>query len=163
MLETQRCAACKRPLSRYNPDPLCSSCLHAARYGPDGAETPADSTGLTPVWLWDSPPMRRALAGLDLAAMMVIFRAATGLSQLELAQLLGWSQSTVSLIEKGQRDTLFDIRELLRFARVVVMPREALLPAILGRPEAAAVRQGRRDAPGSAATGHTGPPGSCAP
>jgi transcriptional regulator with XRE-family HTH domain len=37
---------------------------------------------------------------------MVIFRAATGLSQLELAQLLGWSQSTVSLIEKGQRDTL---------------------------------------------------------
>ena len=38
MPETQRCAACKRPLSRYNPDPLCSSCLRAARYGPDGAE-----------------------------------------------------------------------------------------------------------------------------
>ena len=140
MLETQRCAACKRPLSRHNPDPRRSPCLHAARYGPDGAETPADSTGLTPVWLWDSPPMRRALAGLDLAAMMVIFRAATGLSQLELAQLLGWSLSTASLIEKGQRDTLFDIRELLRFARVFC-----------------------RDAPGSAATGHTGPPGSCAP
>ncbi len=42
MPETQRCAACKRPLSRYNPDPLCSSCLRAARYGPDGAEAPAD-------------------------------------------------------------------------------------------------------------------------
>ena len=137
MPETQPCAACKRPLSRYNPDMLCSSCLRAARYGTDGAETPADGGGLTPVWLWDSPPMRRALAGLDLAAMMVIFRAATGLSQLELAQLLGWSQSTVSLIEKGQRDTLFDIRELLRFARTVVMPGEALLPAILGRPDAA--------------------------
>jgi transcriptional regulator with XRE-family HTH domain len=136
MPETQRCAACKRPLSRYNPDPLCSSCLRAARYGPDGAETPADGGGLTPVWLWDSPPMRRALAGLDLAAMMVIFRAATGLSQLELAQLLGWSQSTVSLIEKGQRDTLYDIRELRRFADAVIMPREALLPVIVGQPDA---------------------------
>jgi len=132
MPETQRCAACKRPLSRYNPDPLCSSCLRAARYGSDDAETTADGGGLTPVWLWDSPPMRRALSRPDPGAMLVIFRAATGLSQLELGDIMGWSQSTVSLIEKGRRETLFDIRELRRFADLFVIPWEALFPLMLG-------------------------------
>ncbi len=101
MPEAQRCVGCKRPLSRYNPDPLCASCLHAARHRPDGADTPVESGGLAPVWLWDSPPMRRALSRPDPGAMLVIFRAATGLSQFELADIMDWSQSTVSLIERA--------------------------------------------------------------
>jgi DNA-binding XRE family transcriptional regulator len=81
--------------------------------------------------------MRRALARVDVGAMVAIFRAATGLSQLALANVVeGWSQSTVSLIERGRRDTLYDIRELLRFADMVDMPREALLPVVLGQPNA---------------------------
>lgn len=122
------CPACRvSRLSRYNPDPLCAACVSAVR-----------TAGLAaPAWLWDSAPMRQALARTDVGAVVAILRAATGLSQLELANLVeGWSQSTVSLIERGRRDTLYDIRELLRFADAVDMPREALLPVVLGQPDA---------------------------
>src|SRR5262249_23352864 len=67
---------------------------------------------------------------------MVIFRASSGLSQQDLADIMDWSQSKVCLIEKGQRDTLFDIRELLKFADMVDMPRQALAPLFLGDPDA---------------------------
>ncbi|GLY90545.1 helix-turn-helix domain-containing protein [Actinoallomurus iriomotensis] len=81
--------------------------------------------------------MRRALARLDVGAVVAIMRAATGLSQLDFANIVeGWFQSTVSLIERSRRDTLYDVRELLRFADAVGMPREALLPLILGDPDA---------------------------
>jgi hypothetical protein len=77
--------------------------------------------------------MRQALARLDVGAVVAILRRVTGLSQVDLANLVeGWSQSTVSLIENRRRDTLYDIRELLRFADAVDMPREALLPLVFG-------------------------------
>jgi transcriptional regulator with XRE-family HTH domain len=125
---TRICPACKATnLSRYNPDPLCSTCERAAR----------ETAGIAPAWLWDSKPMRQAWARLDPAAAVAILRAVAGLSQGELGNLVeGWSQSTVSLIESGQRDTLFDIRKLLAFADAVDMPREALLPVLLGREDA---------------------------
>jgi transcriptional regulator with XRE-family HTH domain len=72
-----------------------------------------------------------------MGAAVAILRDATGLSQLDLANLVdGWSQSTVSLIERGLRDNLYDVRELLRFADAVDMPRQTLLPLILGDPDA---------------------------
>ncbi len=78
--------------------------------------------------------MRAALARVDIPAVVAIFRAAAGLSQLELGNLVvGWSQSLVSLTERGLRDTRYDIRKLLAFADAVGMPRKALLPLILGR------------------------------
>ncbi|MGH3764328.1 MAG: helix-turn-helix transcriptional regulator [Pseudonocardiaceae bacterium] len=125
---TRICPACKATnLSRYNPDPLCAACERAAR----------ETAGIAPAWLWDSKPMRQAWARLDPAAAVAILRAVAGLSQGELGNLVdGWSQSTVSLIENGQRDTLFDIRKLLAFADAVDMPREALLPVLLGREDA---------------------------
>src|SRR3954452_7194970 len=122
------CPSCRvTRLSRYNPDPLCGPCLRAAR----------SAGSVAPVWLWDSEPMRRALARADVGAVVAILRGAAGLSQLDLAHLVqGWSQSTVSLIERGRRDTLYDVRELLRFTDAVAMPREALLPLILGEESA---------------------------
>lgn len=48
------CPACRATvLSQYNSDPLCAS-------------------------LWDSAPMRRALARVDLPAVVAIFRSAAG-------------------------------------------------------------------------------------
>ncbi|HEV2374929.1 MAG TPA: helix-turn-helix transcriptional regulator, partial [Streptosporangiaceae bacterium] len=85
---------------------------------------------MTPTWLWDSLPMRRALARLDPGAALAVFRTVCGLSQQDVAEIMGWSQSTVSLVESGQRDTLFDLRELLRFADMVEMPRAALAPVL---------------------------------
>jgi transcriptional regulator with XRE-family HTH domain len=132
MAQARLCPACRKTrLSRYNPDPLCGPCTRAARTIPALAERGA------PTWLWDSPPMRDALARVDLAAAVAVFRAAAGLSQHELADITGWSQSSLSLFERGHRDTLYDVRALLRFADTVDMPREALLPLILGHPDAA--------------------------
>jgi|SRR5450755_30770 transcriptional regulator with XRE-family HTH domain len=121
------CSACRTTrLSRFNTGTVCASCTRAAR----------DLGSMTPTWLWDSLPMRQALARLDLGAALAIFRAVSGLSQQDVADIMGWSQSTVSLIEKGQRETLFDIRELLRFADMVEMPRGALVPVLAGEPDA---------------------------
>jgi transcriptional regulator with XRE-family HTH domain len=124
------CPACRKTrLSRYNHDPLCAPCMRAARTVPPlGRGAPA--------WLWDSPPMRDALARVDLSAVVAVFRAASGLSQHQLADILGWAQSSLSLFESGQRQTLYDVRALLQFADAVDMPREALLPLVLGRADA---------------------------
>jgi transcriptional regulator with XRE-family HTH domain len=127
------CPACRHTLlSRYNKQPLCGPCTRAAKTAPhreDGYEAPA--------WLWDSSPWRDALARADLPAAVAVFRAASGLSQHQLAAITGWSQGTVSFFESGQRETLYDIREFLRFADAVDIPREALLPLVVGRADAA--------------------------
>ncbi|GAA4638280.1 hypothetical protein GCM10023196_095350 [Actinoallomurus vinaceus] len=127
MASTARvCPSCRiTVLSRYNAEPLCAACLRSVR----------DPGALVPTWMWDSPPMRRALARADLGAFLAILRGAAGLSQMDLAHLVeGWSQSTVSLIENGRRATLYDVRELLRVADAVDMPRQALLPLVFGDP-----------------------------
>ena len=112
MAQARLCPACRKTrLSRYNPESLCAPCVRAARTTPALAERGA------PTWLWDSPPMRDALARVDLAAAVAVFRAAAGLSQHELADITGWSQSSLSLFESGHRDTLYDVRALLRFRR----------------------------------------------
>ncbi|GLY78872.1 helix-turn-helix domain-containing protein [Actinoallomurus iriomotensis] len=118
------CPSCRLTvLSRYNADPVCASCLQATR----AAET------RVPVWVWDSAPIREALARGDLGAFLTLLRTGADLSQLDLAALVeGWSQSTVSLVERGKRDTLYDVRELLRVADALGVPREALLPLLLG-------------------------------
>ncbi|WP_067821377.1 helix-turn-helix domain-containing protein [Actinomadura kijaniata] len=83
--------------------------------------------------MWDSPLLRSALARQDMAAVLAILRGAIGLSQVDMGQLLGWSQSAVGRIEYGRRHTLNDIGEILRLCDVLGMPRKALLPLILGR------------------------------
>ncbi|MEV7908006.1 helix-turn-helix domain-containing protein [Streptomyces anulatus] len=93
-------------------------------------------TGVTPVWIWDSAPLRQALARADMAAVLTILRGAVGMSQMDFGELLGWSQSVVTKVERRKRDTLHDIREILRVADPLGMPRQALLPLIAGRPGA---------------------------
>jgi transcriptional regulator with XRE-family HTH domain len=66
---------------------------------------------------------------------VAIIRAAAGMTQLQFADLLGWSQATVWRIEASERKSLYDIRELLRFADAIGMPRGALIPLLLSSPE----------------------------
>jgi len=120
------CIACRETrLSRYNKDPVCSGCMRSFDAGI------AEENSFDLSWLWDSLPMRRALARADIPAAVMIFRMASGLSQQRLAEMLHMSQSAVGLIESGKRDTLYDIRNLLAFADSVKMPRTALLPLVL--------------------------------
>jgi hypothetical protein len=120
------CLACGGRLSQYNPDPLCSACTSASR----------SRNVAVPQWLWDSAPLRQALADLNLGAALAIVRSSAGLSQLELGALLGWDQSQVQRAEKGTRDSLYDIRKLLHVVDALDMPRTALAPLVLGTPEA---------------------------
>jgi transcriptional regulator with XRE-family HTH domain len=122
LVEKRTCRICRGLLSQYNPDPVGAGCARQI------ATTPS-----FPLWLWDSLPLRRAFAGLDLGAALTIIRTASGLSQLEFATLLGWSQSAVARAEAGQRDSLYDLRRLFEVVDTVDMPREALIPLLLGR------------------------------
>lgn len=139
--EQRICAGCRRTrLSRYNPDALCGPCMRAARTPPDTRRTGGSSDRWAPEWVWDSALFRDALARLDPGAALVIFRAAAGLSQLQLAQILGCSQTTVWRLEAGERKSLYDIRELLRFVDTIGMPRHALLPLVLGQSNSGALQ-----------------------
>jgi hypothetical protein len=89
-----------------------------------------------PVWLFDSPLLRRALAQVNLPAVAAIVRGACGLSQRDLAGVIGWSPAALSYYERGARDGLFDIRTALQFADAVGMPRVALLPLVFADPDA---------------------------
>ena len=121
-MEKRICRVCRGSLSRYNPESICAACARQITTTPP-----------FPVWLWDSVPLRRAFAELDLGAVLAIIRKASGLSQLDFATLLGWSQSAVARAETGQRDTLYDLRRLFEVVDAVGMPREALIPLLLGR------------------------------
>jgi hypothetical protein len=127
------CGACNTTwLSGYNPGTVCASCeraLFAARELSDPGGR-SDLAG----WVWETGPMRRALARLDFPAVLVIYRSAARLSRRELAELTGVSHSVIWYWEVGRRQGIYDIRQLLHFADAVQMPREALLPVILGQP-----------------------------
>jgi Helix-turn-helix domain len=130
---TRVCGACiKTRLSGYNPGTVCAPCqraLFAARELSD----PDGRSGLAG-WVWETEPMRRALARLDFPAAPVIYRSAARLSRRELADLIGVSHSVIWYWESGRRQGIYDIRQVLQFADAVQMPREALLPVILGQP-----------------------------
>jgi transcriptional regulator with XRE-family HTH domain len=85
--------------------------------------------------------MRRMLAGLSLGAAMETFRLTAGMSQAEAGNVIGWSKAVIGLIEAGKRDTIYDIRNLLRVADAFEVPREMLLPVILGHPAVFADRR----------------------
>lgn len=132
-LTTRICGACSTTrLSGYNPGTVCGPCQRALREqqaaaDPDGRDDPA-------AWVWDTVLMRNALARLDFPAMLVIYRSTTRLSRRELGERTGLSESTIWYYEAGQRQGIYDIRQLLQFADSVRMPRPALLPVILGQP-----------------------------
>jgi transcriptional regulator with XRE-family HTH domain len=119
------CPACRTGLLARRGDPLCQSCMKASR----------EMTSRL-LWLFDSPLLRKALAEVNLPAVPAIVRAACGLSQRDLAAMVGWSGSVLSYYERGQRDGMFDIRTVLQFADAVGMPRAALLPLVFADPNA---------------------------
>ena len=138
MGEAGTCPACRAPRLPGRASPLCAACTHAAR-----------QTVPRPLWLFDSPLLRSALAQVNLPAVPAIIRAASGLSQSDLAAIAGWSRGALGLYEHGQRGAVFDIRVLLQFADAVDMPRETLLPLLLGDADAALVADGVVDETGA--------------
>jgi hypothetical protein len=132
---TRVCGFCRKTLlSGYNPGDFCTPCqwaLFDRQYlaDPDARDDMA-------AWVWDTGPMRDALARLDFPAVLVIYRSAAGLSRRELGERTGLSESVIWYWEAGRRQGIYDIRQLLQFADSLRMPRPALLPVILGQPDA---------------------------
>jgi transcriptional regulator with XRE-family HTH domain len=120
------CRGCGAILSRYNPDAVCARCV----------KNRVSVSERVPSWLWDSPALRNALAELDLGGALFIIRKAAGLSQLELAAMLGWASSTVGRVETGELETLCNIKKLLTVTDALDVPRVALTPILLGVPDA---------------------------
>ena len=119
------CPACRMGMLARRGDPLCPTCAKAAR-----------EMSSRPLWVFDSLLLREALAQVNLAAVPAIVRAACGLSQRDLAAIVGWSPAALSYYERGVRDGMFDIRTALQFADAVGMPRAALLPLVFADPGA---------------------------
>jgi transcriptional regulator with XRE-family HTH domain len=119
------CPACRTEVLARRGDPLCPDCLKGSREMPS-----------RPLWLFDSTLLRQALAQVNLPSVPAIVRAACGLSQRDLAAIVGWSPATLSYYERGQRDGMFDIRTALQFADAVGMPRGALLPLVFADADA---------------------------
>jgi hypothetical protein len=120
MAEAGVCPACRTARLAVRA-PLCPGCTQGAR-----------QTVSRPLWLFDSQLLRTALAQVNLGAVPAIVRAASGLSQSDLAAIVGWGRGALGLYERGQRGAVFDVRLVLQFADAVDMPREALLPLVLG-------------------------------
>ncbi|NED58305.1 helix-turn-helix domain-containing protein, partial [Micromonospora aurantiaca] len=125
MPDQKLCPGCRKTLlSRYNPEPVCGICRRATE----------DHSISRPVWIWDTGPIRKALAEVNLGGVLALLRSSAGLTQQEMADLVpGWTKSRVTRIESGDRGTLYDVRELLAWADAICMPREALLPLVLGQ------------------------------
>jgi transcriptional regulator with XRE-family HTH domain len=119
MATVRACPACSTGFVARRGDALCPTCVKAAR------EIPPQ-----PSWLFDSPLLREALAEVNLSAVPAIVRAACGVSQKDLAAMIGWSEAVLSSYTHGIRDGIYDVRAVLQFADAVGMPRAALLPLV---------------------------------
>ncbi|WP_248811960.1 helix-turn-helix domain-containing protein [Frankia sp. AgPm24] len=113
--ERQRCQFCNTTPSATTP--MCSACTRAA-----GFRKPI------PEDFYEDAELRAALARYDFGPVFTAVRHHTGLSQLQLADLLELSQSRVSAVERGER-RLTHVRLAARLAN-----RLGIAPRLLGFP-----------------------------
>jgi hypothetical protein len=92
----RRCRWCRRPLSRYNSEPHCSSC---SRHAP---ATPLPPPRVAPE-VWKRADVREALCARDFGRVCHLVRIGSSLRQSDMAELTGLSQAFLSMLESGVR------------------------------------------------------------
>ncbi|MFB7618762.1 helix-turn-helix domain-containing protein [Kitasatospora sp. NPDC056181] len=122
------CARCGARLSRSNTDTMCSPCRRAV--GPASPAAPVTSAAKPVSWLSSAAEHTAPPDGSNLADVLKAYRALHKLKQQDLADLLGYDQSYVSLLERGKR-VIRDMDELRRLAQTLGLPEDelGLLPA----------------------------------
>ncbi|MGY1896629.1 helix-turn-helix domain-containing protein [Nocardia gipuzkoensis] len=92
--------------------------------------------------VWDSPRFRQLLASGKPGRALALVRKQMGLSQADFAELLHWDRTHAGRVERGEVGTIFDVRELIRAADALGIPRTALLPLLLGDVDAGTIEGG---------------------
>ncbi|WP_406270496.1 helix-turn-helix domain-containing protein [Nocardia sp. NBC_00881] len=92
--------------------------------------------------VWDSPRFRQLLASGMPGPALALVRKQMGLSQADFGELLHWDRTHAGRVERGEVGTIFDVRELVRAADALGIPRSALMPLLLGDSDAGTIDGG---------------------
>ncbi|WP_330228372.1 helix-turn-helix domain-containing protein [Nocardia sp. NBC_00508] len=95
---------------------------------------------------WKSPGFRKLLAEGRPGQALALVRKEMGLSQADFGALLHWDRTHAGRVERGEVGTIFDIRELIRAADALGVPRTALLPILLGPADPRTIEEGGKGA-----------------
>ncbi|WP_327386677.1 helix-turn-helix transcriptional regulator [Streptomyces sp. NBC_01207] len=132
-------------MSRSNTDTVCSPCRRAVGPKASGSPLRAVPADTEPHWLAGSAERSAPPDGSNLADVLKAYRALHKLKQQDLADLLGYDQSYVSLLERGKRN-IRDMVELRRLAHALALPEDEL--GLLPPAEAAVTVGGSVGEPG---------------
>jgi transcriptional regulator with XRE-family HTH domain len=114
----KQCQACGAQLNKFATEPVCPTCHasanHAAPIVPTRRVVPA-------VWMWSTRESAAALASRNLAVILRTYRRLNSLSQQQLADLLGYDKTYVSMIETGRR-SINDIGTRRHIAHTLGLP-----------------------------------------
>lgn len=116
------CEACGANLIRPSASSLCPACQALTR---GSLPLPRQRGPHAALWLWISDNARIALASGDLATIVRAYRAATGVSQRQLAERLGYDPTYISMIETGRRE-INDVATRRRIAQHLGIPPHTL-------------------------------------
>lgn len=114
IMRANSCRSCGTSLALECAAGLCSGCARAA-----GFRQPL------PPGFFTTPAIRKALSDHDFGVVFAAIREHTGLSQMQLASLLGLSQARVSEVESGAR-RLTGAKVAARISTVFAIPAQLL-------------------------------------
>lgn len=136
------CTNCGAPLSRYNPAELCAKCSRGG-LASKPAEMPQPISTPREAWLYIGRSAVAPPDGSNIGDLFRSYRATHSLTQGDLATLLDFDQSYVSMVERGKR-VIRDIAELRRVASklgiahdelgLLPVPQEGSLPGEIADP-----------------------------
>ena len=137
---TRVCGSCRRTRpSGCSPGAFCGPCKRALFDRQHLADPDARDDLAT--WVWDTALMRDALARLDFAAVLVIYRWAARLSRREMGKRTSVSKSAISYWEARGRQGICGILQLQTAVTML-----ALLAVLAGGPDGAALAVGAEGA-----------------
>lgn len=101
---------------------MCPTC---ATNGSVGRSVVRAAPIASAVWLWATPEAATVIATRDLPTILRAYRRINGVSQATLAELLGYDNSHVSMLETGRR-MISDVDARRRIASHLALPAPVL-------------------------------------
>lgn len=121
-MSVERCEACGASRNRFAGEPACSVCHGSANHATSVVQA---RRAFPALWMWSAREAAAALGSRDLATIVRMYRRLNGISQQQLADILGYDKTYVSMIETGRR-TINDIGTRRHIARALGLPTHVL-------------------------------------